>query len=155
MYASYIDNSQVEKTSFQCAPLTANVANQTASLLNMFGYNVIAVQNESEMSIKLFVSNEYIARVIEGCNSMSIIILFVAFIIAFSGENKIKFIYIVVGSAIIYTINIVRISFLTIMLYKFPDEQIVLHNLVFPGIIYGTIFLLWVIWVQKFSQYKR
>jgi exosortase family protein XrtF len=125
------------------------------SLLKGFKYNVSSIQHESEMSIKLLVGNQYVARVIEGCNSISIIILFIAFIVGFSGSKKNTILFAIVGSLIIYGINILRIAFLTMMLYKYPDQQMVLHNLVFPAIIYGTTFLLWVLWVQKFSHYKK
>jgi exosortase family protein XrtF len=114
-----------------------------------------SVQHEAEMSVKLLVTNLYVARVIEGCNSISIIILFIAFIVAFSGPKKATFLYVITGSVIIYFINIARIAFLTMMLYHYPNQQMVLHNLIFPAIIYGTVFLLWVVWVQKFSHYKK
>jgi len=155
MYATYLNSSQVKDNGFKNSSLTTQVANQTVSFLNAFGYHVTSVQHDKEMSIKLLVGNVYTARVIEGCNSMSIIILFIAFIVAFSGPIKATVVYVLLGSFIIYIINSLRIAFLTMMLYKYPDEQIVLHNLVFPAIIYGTTFLLWVLWVQKFSHYKR
>ena len=155
IYAIYLNRNQVKETSFQCAPITVKVADQTVSILNFLGYKATNVQHESEMSVKLLVNNNYVARVIEGCNSVSIIILFIAFIIAFSGPKRTTFMYAIVGSLIIYIINILRIAFLTVMLTKFPDQQMVLHNLVFPAIIYGTTFLLWVIWVQKYSHLKK
>ena len=43
--------------------------------------------------MKLIINNKYLARVIEGCNSISIIILFVSFIVAFSGPLKTTFFY--------------------------------------------------------------
>jgi exosortase family protein XrtF len=155
IYASYLNSSQVKENGYKSSSLTTQVANQTVSFLNAFGYHVTSVQHDKEMSVKLLVGDAYVARVIEGCNSMSIIILFIAFIVAFSGPKKATVIYVLVGSLIIYGINILRIAFLTMMLYKYPDEQMILHNLVFPAIIYGTTFLLWVVWVQKFSHYKR
>jgi exosortase family protein XrtF len=155
IYASYLNSSQIKDDGFKCSSLTTQVANQTVSLLNTFGYHVTSIQHEKEMSVKLLVGDAYVARVIEGCNSMSIIILFIAFIIAFAGPVKTTVAYILIGSLIVYGINILRIAFLTMMLYKFPNEQMVLHNLAFPAIIYGTTFLLWVVWVQKFSHYKK
>ncbi|WP_347174222.1 exosortase family protein XrtF [Polaribacter uvawellassae] len=155
LYAIYLKSSQVKDSVFQCSSITNKVADQTVSVLSFFGYNVSSVQHTAEMSVKLLVEGHYIARVIEGCNSISIIILFVAFIVAFSGPKRTTIIYAIVGSLIIYAINILRIAFLTIMLYKYPNQQLVLHNLVFPAIIYGTTFLLWVIWVQKFSHHKK
>ena len=155
IYGAYLNSSQIKQGEFKCSSLTEQVANQTVSFLNAFGYHVTSVQHDKEMSVKLLVGNTYTARVIEGCNSVSLIILFSAFIVAFSGSRKATIVYVLVGSLIIYIINILRIAFLTMMLYKYPEEQMMLHNLVFPAIIYGTTFLLWVIWVQKFSHYRK
>ena len=83
------------------------------------------------------------------------IILFIAFIVAFRGGIKETIIFGVIGSVIIYGVNIVRISFLTAMIYEYQHYQDVLHNIVFPLIIYGTTFLLWIVWVHKFSNYKK
>ncbi len=155
IYGAYLNSSQIKEGGFKCASLTEQVASQTVSVLNTLGYNVTSVQHDKEMSIKLLVGDTYTAKVIEGCNAMSLIILFIAFIIAFSGSRKATIVYALVGSLIIYVINILRIAFLTMMLYKYPEEQMILHNLVFPAIIYGTTFLLWMIWVQKLSHYRK
>ena len=155
MYAYYLKNTQQKESQFVCAPLTATVANQTAGVLNFFGYHTKVIQHSEEMSVKILIDDVYIARVIEGCNSVSIIILFISFIIAFPGPLKTTLIFSVFGSLIIYGINILRIAILSVLLYKFPDQQVFLHNLVFPAIIYGTTFLLWVVWVHRYSNYKR
>ena len=154
-YSYYLHGTQKKGDVFVCSPITTKVAEQTEDVLSFFGYNVANVQHEEEMSVKLIVDGQYTARVIEGCNSISIIILFIAFIVGFSGSKKNTILFAIVGSLIIYCINILRIAFLTMMLYKYPNQQMVLHNLVFPAIIYGTTFLLWVLWVQKFSHYKK
>ena len=155
LYAYYLSNKQQKATIFQCAPLTTQVADQTVGVLNFLGYNATSLQHDKEMSVKLLINDSYVARVIEGCNSISIIILFIAFIVAFTGSKLATILYALIGSLIIYVINILRIAFLTMMLYKYPDQQEFLHNIVFPAIIYGTTFLLWVIWVHKFSNYKK
>lgn len=155
LYAYYLNNNQKKENGFQCAPLTTQVADQTVGFLKLFNYNVKGVQHDKEMSVKLLVGDNYVARVIEGCNSISIIILFAAFIVAFAGPRAHTVLYILIGGLIIYYINILRIAFLTMMLYKYPNQQEVLHHLVFPAIIYGTTFLLWVLWVQKFSHQKK
>ena len=155
LYSVYLQNTQEKGDVFACSPITTMVADQTEGVLTFFGYDAASMQHEDEMSVKVLLNGHYTARVIEGCNSFSIIILFLSFIIAFSGSLKATIIFGLIGSAIIYVINILRIAFLTVMLYKYPDQQELLHNLIFPAIIYGTTFLLWVIWVQKFSKYKR
>ena len=155
IYSFYLQKTQEKGAVFVCSPITTTVAEQTEWVLNVFGYDATQYQHEEEMSRKLLLNGRYTARVIEGCNSISIIILFLSFVIAFPGRLKMTVIYGIVGSIIIYGINILRIAFLTVMLYKYPYQQTLLHNLVFPAIIYGTTFLLWVVWVQKFSNYKK
>ena len=155
IYNSYLQASQQKNNIFKTASITTAVANQTIDVLTFFGYKVEAKQHTKEMSVMLLIEGKYTARVIEGCNSISLIILFVAFVIAFSGTLKATFLFTLFGSLFIYVVNVLRIAFLTVMIYKFPDQVGILHDLVFPAIIYGTIFLLWVIWVNKFSNYKR
>lgn len=154
-YSYYLQKTQVKEDFFSCAPITSNVAKQTVGVLNFFGYDAKYIQHDKEMSVKLLLNGHYTARVIEGCNSLSIIILFMSFVIAFPGTLKATVLYGIIGSLIIYGINILRIAFLTLMLYKYPNEQVLLHNIVFPAIIYGATFFLWVLWVHKFSNYKK
>lgn len=154
LYSYYLNKTQ-SKNPFTCAPITEIVSSQTTSILNYLGYKASNVQHDQELSMKLLVEDNYVARVIEGCNSISLLVLFVAFVLAFPGKLITAIIFSVVGSIFIYTINVLRIVFLTIMLHKYPDQQELLHNLVFPAIIYGTIFLLWVLWVNKFSSIKN
>jgi exosortase family protein XrtF len=108
-----------------------------------------------EPSMKLLVNGKYLARVIEGCNAISVIVLFVSFIAAFSARFKTTFIYMLAGSVLIYTVNLARIVLLTLGLYHYPEQEHVLHTVVFPAIIYGMVFLLWVVWVNRFSKISR
>lgn len=155
IYSTYLQKTQSKVDGFACSPITVQVANHTSSTLSFFGVDNTIQQHEKELSVKLMVKEQYTARVIEGCNSVSIIILFLAFIFAFSGPIKATVLYGLIGSVLIYIVNVLRIAFLTVMLYKYPEKQMLLHNLIFPAIIYGFTFLLWVIWVHKFSNYKK
>lgn len=135
--------------------MTHLVAKQSESLLNAFGYQAQVLPHPNEPSIKLIVNNQYLARVVEGCNSISVIILFVSFIVAFASKFKTTFFYILAGSVLIYTVNLLRIVLLTIGLYHYPYQKDIFHKVVFPAIIYGMVFLLWVFWVNRFSKLKR
>lgn len=154
LYSFYLKKSQ-NKDTFKTASITTLVADQSVAILRFFNFDVHKKQHEEELSIKLIIEGNYTARVIEGCNSVSIIILFVAFVIAFSATFKATALYILLGSFLIYTINLLRIAFLTVMIHKYPAYQEFLHGIVFPAIIYGITFLLWVIWVNKFSKFKK
>ena len=135
--------------------ISTHVANQTNNLLHLFNQDSYLIQHEFEPSIKVFYKNKYVSRIIEGCNAISVIILFAAFIFAFSIKIKRTIIYIVFGSVLIYILNIVRIALLTYSLYYYPDYQELLHDTIFPLFIYGVIFILWIAWVTRFSGYDK
>jgi exosortase family protein XrtF len=155
LYSFYLNENQQKVGGFKVDLITEIVAHQTISVLKIANYSAKAEQHQEELSMKVLLNDVYVSRVIEGCNSVSIIILFIAFIVAFSGGLKETILYSFVGSILIYIINILRIAFLSFMLYKYPNQQVFLHNIVFPAIIYGFTFLLWVIWVKRFSNLKR
>lgn len=131
------------------------VAHNTNDLLHLFNHDSKLVAHEFEPSIKIFYKGEYVSRIIEGCNAISVIILFAAFIFAFSSNVKRTFLYIVLGTLLIYCLNIVRIALLTYSLYYYPEYEELLHGTIFPLFIYGVVFLLWVGWVLKFSGNDR
>lgn len=134
--------------------ITHLVAVQSTSLIETLGYQVQLLPHPNEPSLQVIINGKYLARVIEGCNAVSVIILFVSFIVAFSAKFKTTFFYILASSVLIYSINLIRIVFLSLALYHYPKYEVVLHTVVFPGIIYGFVFLLWVFWVNRFSKIK-
>ncbi|MEW4925326.1 exosortase family protein XrtF [Algibacter sp. 2305UL17-15] len=131
------------------------VAVQCETLLNSLGYQTEILPHPTEPSMKLLLRGKYLGRVIEGCNSISVIVLFVSFVIAFSGTLKTTFFYILSGSVLIYVANLIRIVLLCIGLYHYPEYGEVLHSVVFPAIIYGMVFLLWIFWVNRFSKLNK
>lgn len=132
--------------------MTNLVARQANSILNAIGYEAFVLPHPDEPSMKLIINGKYLARVIEGCNAVSIIILFLSFVIAFAGKFKTTFFYCFAGSIIIYAFNVIRIVILSVGLYHYPWRKEVLHSVVFPMLIYGTVFLLWMFWVNRFSK---
>lgn len=128
--------------------LTNLVARQSASVLESFGYNVVLVKDTLEKGMLLTIDGAYTVNIVEGCNSVSVIILFVAFIIAFAEKFKKTFLFVLAGAVMIYVVNIFRIVLLTVALHKYPHYENVLHLVVFPGIIYGMVFILWILWVR-------
>mgnify|MGYP002630814245 CR=1 FL=1 len=155
IYSSYLHKNQIKTPLYSCAPITQIVANHTKMVAKWLGYHIYTEQHTKELSIKLMVGGNYTARVIEGCNSVSIIILFLAFIIAFTGSLRATFFYGLFGLFLIYSINILRIIALSLLLYRYPEYQEPLHTLIFPAVIYGLVFVLWIIWVRHFSHHKK
>ena len=132
--------------------MTNLVARQTNALLNSIGYEANVLPHPDEASMKVIINGKFVARVIEGCNALSIIILFLSFIIAFAGRKKTTVLYCFAGAIILYAFNLIRIVILSAGLYHYPWRREILHNVIFPMLIYGTVFLLWMFWVNRFSK---
>lgn len=124
------------------------VARQSATILEAFGYGAVLFENIARQGVFLTIEDKYSVNIVEGCNSISVIILFVSFIIAFAEGFKKTFLFLLVGMVLIYIVNLVRISLLVIALYKYPEYQELLHSVLFPAVIYGMVFLLWIAWVR-------
>jgi len=154
IYSVYLKQTQQKSPVFSCAPITKTVAEHTKLFAETFGYPATTMQHEAELSMKFFIGERYSLRIVEGCNGVSILILFLSFIIAFSGSLKATILFSIFGGFVIYVVNIVRILALSKLIYMYPDYLSILHDLLFPAIIYGTVFILWVIWVNKFSYLK-
>lgn len=147
LYLSFSDGSK-----FYPDYMTNLVARQTNTLLNSIGYDAQVLPHPNEASMKVIINGNFVARVIEGCNAVSVIILFFSFIAAFAGKLKTTMFYGFAGSIIIYAFNLIRIVVLSVGLYHYPEQKYIMHKVVFPMLIYGTVFLLWMFWVNRFSK---
>lgn len=136
---------------FQIDSITQAVANQVQELLLFMNYNSSITPHPNEASVKLFLETVYVARVVEGCNAVSVVILFIAFVIAFSGRWLQTVLFIIAGTVLIHILNVFRIALLGIALLNYPEQEHLLHGVIFPLFIYGVVFGLWIIWVNKFS----
>lgn len=152
-YKLYLDVSDGSR--FYPDYITHLVSRQTQIILDAFGYGVHMIPHPDEPTLKVIFNGTYLARIIEGCNSLSVIILFVSFVIAFSDTFKTTFLFVLSGSVLIYVVNLLRIVLLSMGLYHYPEHEHILHTVIFPAIIYGMVFLLWVFWVNRFSKRKK
>lgn len=128
------------------------VAEQSKEIIQVFGYTSKTLPHPFEESVKLFVNGDFLVRVVEGCNGISVLILFVAFVFAFNKKWKQTVLFALAGSVLLYVMNVLRIALLTIGIYEYPQHTDILHQIVFPAIIYGTVFLLWFVWVNQFTK---
>ena len=128
------------------------VAVQSEAVIDALGYPAEIVPHRQELSVMVFIEGLLLARIVEGCNSLSVIILFTSFVLSFFSDLKSTFLYILAGAVIIYVMNVVRIALLTVGIYEYPQYAEFMHSILFPLVIYGTVFLLWIFWVRIFSK---
>lgn len=153
VYEGYLN--QFDTSKFEVDGFTQLVAKQSKEALIFFNYDSNVTLNYKEPGVNLFFNQKLMARIIEGCNGLSVIILFISFVIAFSGKIKATIFFLIGGSLLIYILNVFRISILCVLMYYYPKQQHILHGVVFPLFIYGVIFILWIIWVNQFSLYAK
>ena len=97
-----------------------------------------------------FVNGTYTSRMVEGCNAISIMILFLAFVFAFYKGVK-TFVFVIFGLLFLHVMNVLRIAGLNIIILELPNYSKMGHDYLFPAIIYGSVVLLWLIWVKFFA----
>jgi len=152
-YQSYLNQFDAKK--LEVDDFTEVVANQSQKVLTLFDANSYTESNPKEASFKLFYQGKWAARIIEGFNAISIIILFVSFIIAFTGKLKPSLVFIICGSLLIHIMNIFCIALFCVALHNFPNNESLFHDIIFPLVIYGFVFMLWILWVNKYSYYAE
>ena len=145
-YLNHYENEVVD-------PFTRWVAIQVAGLQEFFGFPTVLVDHLKLHSILFQTDGKYTTRMVEGCNVISVAILFSAFILAFYKGAK-TFLYVAVGLLILHILNIFRIALLNIIYINYPEYVKVGHDYIFPAIIYGGVIVLWLIWIQFFAIKK-
>ena len=151
VYSYFLNSTTQSEPSFACDPITERVAIDSSKLIDLIGYESYTRQSTYGLSFDLFIEGRLIARVIEGCNAVSIMLLFIAFMIAFSNKWKTTVLYTIFGLGVLYLVNISRIAALSIGLYKVPQYGTILHELVFPAVLYGVTLSLWIYWIKKYA----
>jgi exosortase family protein XrtF len=135
--------------------ITYIVGKNVEQLMNLFNCDINIHKSSADAWLEVWYNKKYVIRIIEGCNAVSVIILFISFVVAFSGKLKTTLLYILFGVLFIYILNVIRIALLSVSLFYVPEKEHILHGVLFPLVIYGAVFILWIIWVNKFSKYAK
>lgn len=130
-------------------PITAQIGYQTQELLKLLGYQATTLNSPEHPSVMMFIDEVKIYRVIEGCNAVSVMILFTAFVVAFARGWKKTLSFLIIGIVGIYLVNLIRLVVLGIVYYDYPVYADFSHEILFPGVIYGAVVLLWIYWIRN------
>lgn len=122
--------------------LSFNIAGNSAGLLQWLGYEVYTVNRI------LGIGEAAGIEIVNGCNGIAAMGLFLGFIIAYPGDWKNKLSFSITGLGLIYLVNIFRVMVLAITQVKWPGFFDVTHDYSTTTIFYIVIFILWMIWVN-------
>ncbi|WKS95004.1 exosortase family protein XrtF [Riemerella columbina] len=125
------------------------VAQQCTSVQNQMGYISKIVPQPEYKTTWYYMNGDYVSRMVEGCNAISVMILFAAFIFAFYQGAK-TFVFVLVGLVALHIVNVLRIVGINIVAVEAPEYINYAHDYVFPAVIYGGVVLLWIIWIKFF-----
>lgn len=130
-------------------PVTKIVTAHTAALISITEDNVTVGERVNSPSVPLNQDGRAVVSVYEGCNSLNVMIVFVSFIVAYTGTIKKTLLFGVLGIVLIYIFNLCRVGLLFYIAKYYPNNLYFFHKYLFTGLLYGLVFLLWYFWVKK------
>jgi len=136
-------------------PATRVVSGQTAIALSACGWPTITRDNDRKPTTELVYDDNSVIAVYEGCNGLNVMIIFVAFLIAFGPLVKNLLWFIPLGIGILHGVNLARIGLLFWVSLYLPDFMYFTHKYFFTAILYVVVFVLWIAWVRKVSSAKK
>jgi len=90
-------------------------------------------------------------RIVWGCSGIKQIFIFLIIMLFSYGSWKHKLWFIPLGMLVCYGVNIVRITVLCLIAYSYPNQLDLFHTYIFKYVFYGIIFLIWLVWNERFG----
>jgi exosortase family protein XrtF len=130
-------------------PMTTLVTRHSVSMISLTEKNVTVGEPVSNPNVPVIDNGTAIIQVFEGCNGINVMIVFLSFVIAFTGTLKKTLLFVGVGLLSIYIANLFRVSLLFFVAKYYPDNLYFFHKYLFTGLLYILVFVLWYFWVTK------
>lgn len=121
-------------------------------VLEKLGYSTLA-ESHVENIRTIGIDGTHGLWIGDPCNGLTLFALFTGFVIAFPGPLKKKLWFIPIGILAIHVLNVIRIVGLSLIIYYFPDPEVLdfNHTYTFTMIVYGFVFFLWYLWSSKLA----
>lgn len=138
--------------------LTNKVVDGTKIGLQILGFtssqNMID-PSDPNSSRYIYIENQPVVLVADECNGFELMALYIGFILAFPGPWKWKAIFIPLGSAIIFMINVIREIILALNFKYFQESFDFNHKYTYVFVVYFVIFIIWRFWMNRFSVISK
>jgi exosortase family protein XrtF len=119
-------------------------------LLRIAGYTTFTVLQDRDMQV-IGIDGSNGVWVGSNCNAITLFALFSVFIITYPGYQRDKWWFVPSGILAIHLLNILRVVALALVANYYPRYLDFNHTYTFTFVVYGFIFFLWILWVNKFS----
>lgn len=129
-----------------------NLEDISTAILNLLGYKLISESQISSIRT-IGIDGTHGIWIGDPCNGLVLFALFTGFVLAFPGPWKRKLWFIPLGIVTIHAINVVRVTALALIVYYYPDPEVLdfNHTYTFTILVYGYVFSLWYWWAAKLS----
>lgn len=129
--------------------LTNLVIQGTVIGLDLLGY---ATSGEGSL---IYIDNQPVVLVADACNGLELFALYAGFLLCFPGPWRYKSIFIPVGIAIVFLVNVLREIVLSLN-YKFFQQTFEFnHKYTYVFVVYGVVFLIWRFWLNRYSAIAK
>ena len=147
VYGMYIDSFEDVAD-----PITNWVTQQTSTVLTSLGVESSTQANDGINSISMRDQGEGVINVFEGCNGINVMIVFVAFLVAYGGSTKRMFWFLPLGLMIIHIFNVLRIILLFVAAQQNTHYFYYIHKYFFTAALYVVVVALWILWIGMLNS---
>lgn len=133
------------------APFIAAADEVTSSVIAILGLVDTAPERLPE-NVLLFESGHRL-RIVWSCTGLKQSVILLVILLVYPGPWKHKAWYIPSGLLLVWLFNLVRISVISAAYGRNPETFELLHEHLFKYLFYTLIFILWVIWEEKFARF--
>lgn len=140
----------IKRYTFYDQKFIGSIIQSAGFILKTLGYKTFKVLQDRDMQV-IGIDGSNGVWVGSNCNAITLFTLFAVFIIAYPGYQKGKYWFIPTGIIVIHLLNILRVVALALIANYYPQYLNFNHTYTFTFIVYAFIFMLWMIWVNKFA----
>ncbi len=133
-------------------PMTFWVSEQTVLFLKAIGLHTETLLDDFAPKVRILLDDHSVLSVYEGCNGLNVMIIFVAFLVAYAGNMRKLLWFIPFGLLAIHLMNLSRIILLFFVAEYYEDYLYFTHKYLFTAVIYVGVLVLWYWWISKLSK---
>jgi exosortase family protein XrtF len=138
----------LQRSGAQVDPMSRILGEHAALALRAVGYTALSEHSPGYQEERVLIDGIAKVKVIEGCNGLSVMILFLAFVLAFGPWSKRKGIFVAWGLVAIHAFNVIRVAVLALIIHHSDGSWYSVQKNLFTGSIYLLVLVLWIIWTR-------
>lgn len=135
-------------------PVTNIVSHQSGAILTVLGWPIETEPHSNRAATQLIYDNNAILSVYEGCNGLNVMIIFLSFLLAFGPYKKALIWFLLGGIVLIHLANLARLILLFWVSVYYEHYLYFTHKYIFTGVLFALVFVLWIVWIRKFTSSK-